>query len=517
MKKLQFKTASLVLVSILIGLVVPFFMLSVRAEGPPSQEEVFNGHTYDENYWDIMVFNNSNWEVEDPSMGINNQTTWLNNTWNIKWISEGNFEMGFLAFMNKSGIDNDPDAIVFTPAQFWYMHYYYEGHEMLIGNMLSAWFGWGDHNHNGIYEEGDEEITPFFYMTMIDENWAGKFPTLAASLDPDVIVTPMERSVSGNEITYSWAYNYTDVCFYLPEVNRTLLPTGAMRNDTFEWGFEYNDPGTYLDGSRGFGVQEFIYYEYTLVLNIDAGTSTLTNDYIGGEVTHLYMRDNQVDPFTLILPEDSEYIPDDWALCIGSYALIMAGVDEDYSLLNTTGSEINTQTTNHGLTTVSAVVTGEEVFNYEFEQKPDYTQYEWGNPSNSTTNPVIYESLDIVGNEEFINLVSGMTQLIGPFAQLMISYAVNQTNHFTNGITFDDAWDYFDPESTAALFVSCYPNFGEYKGGRLEHDPVFLAFFDIRGIWGKITRLIPGYHIFILLGTISLGVSVFALKLQKKT
>jgi hypothetical protein len=413
--------------------------------------------------------------------------------------------------MNKSGIENQADAFVTSPSQFWYMHFYYEGHEMLIGNMLSSWFGWGDHNHNGIYDEVDEEITPFFYMTMLDDELESEFPTLAATLEPDVKVTPMERTVSGSEITYTWAYNYTDVCFYLPEVNRTDLPTGG-RNDTFAWGFEYNDPGTYMDGSQTFGVQEFIYYEYTLVLDTDAGTSILYNDYIGGEVSHLYSRNVKGSPFK---SETTESIPDDWALCVGSYAMIMAGADEDYSLLNTTGSEINAETTTHGLTTVSAVVTGEEVFNYQFEEKPDYTQYEWGNPSNSTTELVIYESLDIMGNEEFIQLVSGMTQLIGPFAQLIISYGINQTNHFTNGITFEEAWDHFDPESTAALFVTCYPSFGEYHGGRLEHDPVFTAFFDIRGIWGWIKQ-IPGYDVFILIGGMALGVSVFVLKIQRK-
>jgi len=515
MKKLHFKTTSLVLLALLIGFVAPYFILSVRGEGPPPQEDVFNGHNFSENYWDTMVFNNSNWEVEDPLMEINNQTTWINNTWNIKWMKENNFEMGFLAFMNKSGLDNDPSGMAFTPAQMWWMHYYYEGHEMLIGNMLSAWFGYGDHNHNRVYDEVDEEITPFFYMTLIDENWAAAFPTLATTLDPDVFLTPLEKSVSGSEITYTWAYNYTDMCFYLPEINRTSLPGSPFRNDTFEWGFEYDDPGTYLDGSFGFGVQEFIYYEYTLVLDTSEGTSTLSTDYIGGELSHLYLRDNQVDPFVLVPPEDPDYMPADWALCVGSWAFIMAGVDEDYSLLNTTGSAIDTQTTNHGLTTVTAVVTGEEVFNYEFEQKTDYTQFEWGNPSNSTTDPVLYDAIGIIGNEEFTHLVSGMTELIGPFGRLMVTYAINQTNHFTNGIEFQDAWDNFDAESTAALFVSCYPEFGEYKGGRLEHDPVFTAFFDIRGIWGKIIRAIPGYNIFILLGSIALGVSIIFLKRRK--
>ena len=117
--KTRFKTTSLVLLTLIMGFIAPYVIVSVRSQdgGPPSQSEVFNGHTFDENYWDIMVFNNSNWEVDDPMMGVENATTWVNNTWNIKWISEGNFEMGFLAFMNKSGIEDDADAMAFTPAQ----------------------------------------------------------------------------------------------------------------------------------------------------------------------------------------------------------------------------------------------------------------------------------------------------------------------------------------------------------------------------------------------------------------
>ena len=108
-----------------------------------------------------------------------------------------------------------------------------------------------------------------------------------------------------------------------------------------------------------------------------------------------------------------------------------------------------------------------------------------------------------------------MNKLIGKFGQLMITYAINKKNNFKNGIDFEDAWDNFDAESTAALFVSCYPEFGEYKGGMIEHDPVFTAFFDIKGIWG-VFKKIPGYNVFILLGSIALGASVFMVKLRRK-
>lgn len=462
----------------------------VKADGPPSPDQVFidshgTGHNFTENNWDIMSFNNSHWEVDDPSMDINNMTTWVNNTWNIKWISEGNFEMGFLAFMNKSGDENSAHMTAYTPGQYWWMHYYYQGHEMLIGNMLTAWFGFEDANHNRQYDDG-ESLTPYFYMTLnsSDFNYTA-VPGLDAHTSVDV--TPMTRQVEGSKIIYSWAYNYSDICFYVPKVNHT------NHENPFQWGFEYQDPGKYMDGSSGFGVQDFIYYRYTLTLDSSLNKVTLQNDYISGDIKKLYLRDDNSSSFTLTSPTNPKYIPNDWALCVGNWAFIMAGVDRDYEFLDTTGSAINTNITNHGLTTVSAVVTGTKVFDYDFSQKTNYTQYENGNPSNHTSNSVLYQSVAIEGNDEFLKLVSGMSDLIGGFAHLMISYAINETNHFVNGIPFEDAWDIFDPNDTAALFVSCYPEFGEYKGGRIEHDPTFTAFWTPGTTWGQTSPGIPSY------------------------
>lgn len=492
---------TLLFLCLIMGVTAPTI---VKADGPPSQEDVFldinsQTHTFSDNYWDIMVYNNENWEVEDPEKGINNMTTWLNNTWNIKWISEGNFEMGFLAFMNKSGDEQSSDNKYYTPAQFWWMHYYYEGHEMLIGNMLTAWYGFRDTIDNDVWDEDVEELTPFFYMTMDKPAEVNNvvFPGLA--MNTNVEVTPIQRNEVGSVITYTWAYNYTEIGFWVPKVNHT------DNNNTFEWGFEYNDPGTYIDGSSAFGVQEFIYYSYTLEINENTKRATLSYNYIGGEISQLFTRDNQGDPWVLTGPEDPNYMPRDWALCIGDWSFIMAGRDEDYVLSDSDGSSINTTTTNTGLTSVSANVMGLNVFNFDFNRKPEYSIYELGDPSNVTTDSVEYQALGIEENEVFLNLVSGMTQLIGPFGRLLCAYAINQTNHFINGITFDEAWENFDPNNRAALFVSCYPLFGEYKGGRLEHDPTFIANFTPGDSWG-LGGGISGYSSSILLITLTLGI-----------
>jgi len=51
-------------------------------EGPPSPEDAFNGHTFDDNYWDVDVYNNSLWDHPE----VRPEVSWQDNTWNIKWI-----------------------------------------------------------------------------------------------------------------------------------------------------------------------------------------------------------------------------------------------------------------------------------------------------------------------------------------------------------------------------------------------------------------------------------------------
>ncbi|MBY8983283.1 MAG: hypothetical protein KGD57_10060 [Candidatus Lokiarchaeota archaeon] len=84
-------------------------------DGPPTQGEAFNGHSFNENYWDIDVFNNSKWDHPE----VDDMRSWLNNTWNVKWIKEGNFEMGMLAFLNKTAWEDGEEIKYVTPAQMW--------------------------------------------------------------------------------------------------------------------------------------------------------------------------------------------------------------------------------------------------------------------------------------------------------------------------------------------------------------------------------------------------------------
>src|SRR5512136_1696550 len=103
---------------------VPLALAKCGDDGPPTPEQVFEdengeGHAFSDQYWDIIVKNNSCWEkADDPT--IKNMTTWLNNSWNVLWVNEGNFQMGFFAFMNKSGIQDHATAKAYTPAQMWW-------------------------------------------------------------------------------------------------------------------------------------------------------------------------------------------------------------------------------------------------------------------------------------------------------------------------------------------------------------------------------------------------------------
>ena len=119
-----------------------------------------------------------------------------------------------------------------------------------------------------------------------------------------------------------------------------------------------------------------------------------------------------------------------------------------------------------------------------------------------------YECLDVVSDSEFIGLVSGMTELVGEFGRLIVGYAINQTNTFTHGIPFENAYNQTDPQNMAAFFVTCYPEYGAYGGGAISHDPVFVMYFSVSGA-------IPGFPMFFLLSSFIVAVSIVIYKLKK--
>jgi hypothetical protein len=103
-----------------------------------------------------------------------------------------------------------------------------------------------------------------------------------------------------------------------------------------------------------------------------------------------------------------------------------------------------------------------------------------------------------------------MTQLVGDFGRILVAYAVNQTNQFTYGVPFEDAYDAVEPNETAAFFITCYPEFGASGGGEIVHDPVFRAFFTPFE-----DQMIPGYPIATLLVTLTIGISVVLISKRK--
>jgi len=473
-----------------ILLTISLFTFNVKAqEGPPTQEEAFGpGHTFDENYWDAMVFNNSRWEHED----VNNMTSWLNNTWNIKWMKEGNFEMGMLAFMNKTAWEDGREVIYTTPAQMWWQHAHLHGSEIFIASMHSAWFGFGDTNLNGFYDIG-EEVNPYFFMGADTD----EVRNAGIMSNPRTEAIPLHRSESGSIVTYTWGYNYTDIIFYVPEIDR------SVPDPYFEWGFNYSDPGTYVDGSHHIGNVTYFTYEYTLEIDTSAGEATLYQDYESGEIAAMVYRDDILDLWAPAAFPDDHWVPQDFAMSLGTYSFIWAG--QDWALTTPNGTITRTNNT-LGLSEVRTTLGGVPAFDFKFSQKPQYTMI---NKSGTTPNTydVSYETLDVVHDAEFIHLVQGMTELVGEFGRLIISYVINQTNHFTYGIPFEEAYNSTDPENMAAFFVTCYPEYGLNGGGKLIHDPVFTAYFDVPE-----EEFIPGFPIEILSVVSILGIIILVIK-----
>ena len=113
-------------------------------------------------------------------------------------------------------------------------------------------------------------------------------------------------------------------------------------------------------------------------------------------------------------------MPNKWVYCLGNWAFIMAGNDPANSYaLNQGNNAINTTSSMSGLTKVTAIVNSTPVFNYNFYQNPTSTMHNSSNPAQTTTQNVTYATVAIQNNQNFINLVSGMTALIGPFGALM--------------------------------------------------------------------------------------------------
>jgi hypothetical protein len=466
------------------GVLLIFSMatINVRADGPPTQEEAFDEHTFDEHYWDINVTNNEAWDHPE----VNPEVSWKNNTWNVKWIKEDNFEMGMLAFIEKVHEEGDSLEMVkyTTPAQMWWQHVYLNGSEIYIASMHCAWFGFRDDNSsNNQYDEG-EEITPFFYMGC---NSTELKERVGIDSNPSTHVIPLQRSVSGDVITYTWGYNYTDIVFYVPRVNHLATHPGYG----FEWGFNYSDPGSYINGSSAIGNQTYVYYEYTLEVDTNAGIATLYQDYETGEFGVLMDANVSGGPWEKLEPGDPDYMPEEWAMCLGTWAFIWA--EQDPLLTDHEVGEINATCHKTGLTTVETTLGGTHAFDFKFEQKPNY-HLEHINGTDMGDRPVLYECLDVNDDKEFIDFVSGMLPLVGEFGRLICCYAINQTNRFVGGLLFDDVWNDFEANDTAAFLITCYPDYGLAQGGKLKHDPVFTAYFAVKPEEG----LIPGYPLELL-------------------
>jgi hypothetical protein len=473
---------------IFMGIYTPFI---VAQEGPPSPKDLFNGHDFTENYWDVNVFNNANWSSEYTR----NETTWENNTWNIKWMKEGNFEMGMLGFINKTMWDNGREVIFTTPAQMWWQHAHLNGSEILIASIHSAWFVFEDSDYSNSYDLG-EEVSPFFYMGASTD----EVRETGIHSNPKTEIIPLQRTTSGTIVTYTWGYNYTDIIFYVPEIDRSV-----GKPITFEWGFNYSDPGTYVKGSHHIGNQSYIYYEYKLDIDTSIGEATLYQDYESGEISAMVYRNTNISNWEFASPGD-HWVGKNYGLCLGTWSFIMAG--QDWALTDLEEGKINATAHLDGLTEVRTTLGGVHAFDFKFSQKPQYT-IENINGSGPNVHDVNYQCMN-TSHSAFLELVSGMTQLIGDFGRLLVGYVVNQTNQFTYGIPFEEAYNNTDPENMAAFFITCYPEFGDYGGGKFIHDPVFQAYFDPTG------QAIPGYPIFLISFVSLLGIIIIATNIRKK-
>ncbi|MFX0060293.1 MAG: hypothetical protein ACFE8J_18505, partial [Candidatus Heimdallarchaeota archaeon] len=233
------------------------------------------------------------------------------------------------------------------------------------------------------------------------------------------------------------------------------------------------------------------------------GEATLYQDYELGEIGAMAYRDHQSDPWAMA-DYDDHWVTENFSLCLGTWSFIYA--DQDWALTTPFGS-ITRENHTTGLNEVVTTLGGLHAFDFKFSRKPEY---QIANATEITfdTHNVSYQTMDVSTDAEFIDFVSGMTDLVGEFGRLVCAYVINQTNQFTYGIPMEEAYNETDPQNMAAFFVTCYPEYGEYRGGSLIHDPVFTAYFTPKGA-------IPGYFTAILCFSVFLGVCIVLISKKK--
>ncbi|TXT65848.1 MAG: hypothetical protein BAJALOKI1v1_360012 [Promethearchaeota archaeon] len=484
--------------------------INASSDDLPTQEELFEGRTFEENYWNINVFNNSKWAAED----VENWTSWENNTWNLVWIKEGGFEMGMISFLNKTGYEDGKNVTYTSPARLWWHHFSIYGIELASAAMQCAWFGINDSDGNKQYDDG-EEIYPFFYLGSNSPNMTD---VVGIYSDPKAEVIPLSRSTNDNKIIYTWGYNYTNIIFYLPSINY------SSETPTFDEGWDYTDPDTYINGSDLIGNQTYISYEYKLEIDTANSFLTFTQNYESGKIDTLMYHNDTSDEWIPQVDGDPYYMPDNWILCLGTGAFMIAGVEEDYGITDLQEGEINSTIHKTGLSEVNINVgrKNNTAFQFLYDQNPQYNIWNISDQYMGAKN-VSYETVD-VSDDYFVDFVGGVLHILGNFSRLVLSYAANQTHNFGISIPQEDIYESLDPaegEFNAAFFIEAFPEYGVSGGGKFNHTTLFKAYFPsnlippLLLIGPPVAEEIPGFILETFIFSILIGI-VVVLTLRKK-
>jgi hypothetical protein len=465
----------------------------------PTQEELFNGHTFDENYWNINVFNNSKWASEQ----VQNWTSWENNTWNLVWVKEGGFEMGMVSFMNKTRLEGGKNVTYTSPTHLWWQHFSIKGIEIAIASMQCAWFGIEDTDMDGEYDDG-EGINPFFYFGSNSPNITD---TVGLDSNPEAQAIDLQRSTHGHNIIYEWGYNYTDIVFYVPSINST---------PAFDEGWVYSNPNTYINGSDLIGNQTYLAYEYRLEIDTKNSLLTFTQGYESGEIDTLMYHNDSTYTWEEVKDGDPAYMPDNWMLCLGTTTFVLVGVETDYGITSLDGRELNSTTHESGLSEVDINVGNgnDTAFEFLYDQNPQYDLWNLSGNSMGDTN-VTYETLD-TSDAEFIDFVGGLLHILGNFSRMVLSYAGNQTHNFNYPLPIEDIYKGLDPtqgDLAAAFFIEGFPEYGLSGGGRLNHSTMFKAYFPsqlipLLPILPAEVEEIPGFNFELILCSLGIGIII---------
>ncbi len=388
-------------------------------------EEEITGHSFDEEYWTAEVTNETD----------NGDATFV-----ISYVNYADVQAFLVAF---KGIDND-SASGTLPYQLYGMHYFTpDGNEVFIGALLAFLMVYNDSNNNSIpnpdapHNEDILYVVPFGIGETLDGN---------ESYAPVVTPIPAQKLGDGH---YKFGMKYENMYAYV------------SKNPLLGWIFKTGWIAKFSE----------LTITYDITINDKTGEVKTETDYTIGQVTELWA-------FVLGLPKqvDPGDLPDSLGISAVHFVSIFTS---KYQITGeTSGNTISPTATELADENISIAVgtKDERAFAIRFMGEFDLIDEDSGDTIEEN-NP----AYNILVQAKFNDLLLVAWQL-GFSAAIFSVMAYGLSEHVQEKYESprdlaQKSLNIFNPDGfgvRALWYAVCFPS---WKGLRVEHDPVYTAYF----------------------------------------